>query len=206
MLFDPAEIPKRDVYGAMIRVIVPRPIAWVSTLSPEGQANIAPFSFFMGITSNPPTLAFAAGNHRDGRVKDTAANAIATGEFVVNVVPDRLAPAMVQTAGDYDEGVDEFDVASLEKSPSKRIAAPRVAAAPVHIECTLHQVVPILDDDGAETSRIVIGRIQLIEADDAVLDDEGRIDPAKLDATGRMGGQGYCRTRDLFEIPRPVLR
>ena len=205
MRFDPRMADARDVYFTMIRLIVPRPIAWVSTISTRGVFNLAPFSFFTGITSDPPTLVICVGNKRGGVPKDTARNAIDTGEFVVNVVPVALAEPMVLTSGDYGPEVDEIALAGLETRPSERVAPPRLAASPAQLECTVHQVVEIRDDRDRVTNRMIIGRIELVHVDDATLDADGRIDPRKLDPLGRLGGQGYATLGDLLEMPRPKV-
>jgi flavin reductase (DIM6/NTAB) family NADH-FMN oxidoreductase RutF len=205
MQIDPTTVPPREIYFRMISMIVPRPIAWVSTVSAEGVGNLAPFSFFTGVTSLPPTLVFCVGNKRGGVPKDTAANILATGEFVVNVVPYPLTEAMVQTSGSYSADVDEFDVAGLATIASARVTPPRIQGVPISIECRLHQCVPIEAEPGRVTSRMFIGRIELIHLDDDVLDSSGAIDPARLDLVSRLGGQGYARIGERFEVPRPTV-
>jgi len=205
MQIDPTTVPPREIYHRMISMIVPRPIAWVSTLSGAGVANVAPFSFFTGVTSHPPTLVFCVGNKRGGIPKDTAANILETEEFVVNVVPYALTEAMVQTSAAYPAEVDEFESASLSTTPSARVAPPRVAGVPISIECRLHQCVPIEVTPGRVTSRMFIGRIELIHLDDDILDATGAIDPDRLDLVSRLGGQSYARIGERFEVPRPTV-
>lgn len=196
MRLDPASIDDSKLYFAMISCIAPRPIAWVSTVSPAGVANLAPFSFFTGITSDPPTLLFCPGNRADGSRKDTLRNIEATREFVVNVVPFSLAAQMNATSADYAPNISEFDACAIATAPSVCVKPPRVALSPIHIECGLRQVIEVGDGN------IVIGDIVLIDINDTVLDDKGRIDSAKLDLVGRMGGASYVRTQDRFELPR----
>jgi flavin reductase (DIM6/NTAB) family NADH-FMN oxidoreductase RutF len=205
MQIDPAAVSSSAFYFAMISVIVPRPIAWVSSRSAYGQLNLAPFSFFTGITSDPPTLAICIGNKKDGRPKDSARNIIETGEFVVNISHDALAAKMVHTSGEFDDDINEFTVTGLDALPSERVQPPRVAGVPASLECTLHQVVPIMagSDTARVSSHMIIGRIELIHVDDAVVDERGHVDPRRLDAIGRMGGSDYARTRDLFQLRRP---
>lgn len=205
MQIDPADVSPSSLYYTLISTILPRPIAWVGTRSAAGVRNLAPYSFFTGLSANPPTLCFCAANKPHGRPKDSARNAIETGEFVVNVVPFALAEAMVATSGEYPDDADEFALVGLESVPGVRVAAPRVVGAPVSYECTVHQVVPLAADDGRITAHLIIGRIRHVHVDDAVLGDDGRVDPRKLDAIGRMGGAAYCRTTDLFEVARPVV-
>ena len=210
MLYNPAEMSRSAFYFAMISVIVPRPIAWVSTQSapqddaPDGRLNLAPFSFFSGVTSDPPTLSIAVGT-RDGVAKDTARNILATGQFVVNICNDALAQKMVQTSGEYGAEVDEFALAGLTPVPSELVTPPRVAEAPVAMECELLRCIDIESEDipGEISSHLIVGKILMIHANDAVIGDKERVDPAKLDAVGRLGGTGYCRVRDIFQMQRP---
>lgn len=203
MLVDPAELSLREIYQLMIRAITPRPIAWVSTVSNEGLHNLAPFSFFNGVTANPPTVVFSPVNRRDGSKKDTVINIEQTGEFVVNVVSHSQASAMNQTSADYPAEVNEFEAASIETQPSERIRPLRVAGAPIQMECKLFQIVQV--GEGPLAANLIIGRIELFHLDDAVLDREGKLDPALIDAVGRMGGASYTTTRDRFDLPRPTV-
>jgi flavin reductase (DIM6/NTAB) family NADH-FMN oxidoreductase RutF len=201
MIIDPTSTSPRDMYRLLIGLIVPRPIAWVSTLSAAGVTNLAPFSFFNGISASPPSLLFCPANKRDGSKKDTLLNVEATREFVVNVVPFALAEPMNGSAADYAHDESEFDALSIAQEPSVKVKAPRVKNAPVHIECVLHQVVHV--GEGPLAGNVVIGRIVWIDVRDELLDERGDPDPRKLDAIGRMGGIGYARTTDLFTLPRP---
>ena len=202
MKVDPAAISARDTYRLMIGAITPRPIAWVSTISPAGVTNLAPFSFFSGVAASPPTLAFSPVNRRDGSKKDTVRNIEATGEFVVNVVDHARAAEMNCTSDDeiaYE--VSEFDTCGVGAVASERVKPPRVAASPVQMECALHQIVPV--GEGPLAANLVIGRILLIHIEDGVLDAARNIDPRALDTIGRMGGEGYTRTTELFHMARP---
>ena len=138
--------------------------------------------------------------------KDTVTNVMETKEFVVNVVPNAVAQPMVQTSAPYDAGVDEFTAAGLTGIASERVRPPRVDGAPISSECTLHSIQPIEDERGRIiTSRIVIGRIELIHVVDEIIGEDGRIDPHKLDPAGRIGGQDYCTIGDVYTIPRPTV-
>ena len=203
MEIDLSELAPRDVYFRMISTIVPRPIAWVSTVSIDGKPNLAPFSFFTGVTSKPPTLVFCVGNKRGGVPKDTVANIMATGEFVVNMVCETLTQSMVQTSAPYDASIDEFQAAGVEQCPAVRVSAPRVAAAPVCYECTLHEIVEIKHGDRI-TSRMVIGNILHMHISDDVLSSTGEVDIARLNPVSRLGGQLYGLVGEPFEIPRPT--
>jgi len=202
MLLDFTKLPTRVVYGWMTSVIAPRPIAWVSTISADGRTNLAPFSFFQGVTSNPPTLMFLPVNNRDGQPKDTVRNLRQVPEFVVNVVPYALAEPMNASAATLPYGESEFEKFNIATTPSTKVRPPRVAAAPVAFECALHQIVDI--GEGPLAAHVVFGRIHLVHVSDAVLGADGRIDSGKLDVIGRMSGDWYCRTTERFTLKRPA--
>jgi flavin reductase (DIM6/NTAB) family NADH-FMN oxidoreductase RutF len=202
MLLDFSKLSPREVYGWMTSVIAPRPIAWVSTISAEGRTNLAPFSFFQGVTSNPPTLMFVPVNNRDGEPKDTVRNIQQVPEFVVNVVPYALAAPMNATSATLPYGESEFAKFDIATTPSTKVRPPRVAAAPVAFECTLHQIVNI--GEGPLAAHVVFGRIHLVHVSDEVLGPDGRADPAKLDLIGRLSGDLYCRTTERFAFKRPA--
>lgn len=201
MVLDFGAMKPRDAYAWMISTILPRPIAWVSTISAEGTTNLAPFSFFQGVTSNPPTLMFCPVNDRAGKKKDTVQNIEQVPEFVVNLVPFALAEQMNATSALLPYGESEFAAFGIEAKPSERVRPPRVAAAPVAFECTLDRFVHI--GEGPLAANVVFGRIRLAHVADAVLDAEGKPDPGKLDLIGRMGGESYSRTTERFAIKRP---
>ena len=202
MQLDFAKLTPREVYGWMISTITPRPIAWVSTISSGGRTNLAPFSFFQGVTANPPTLLFIPVNTREGGKKDTVRNLEQVPEFVVNLVPFALAETMNATSATLPYGESEFEKFGLAATPSAKVRPPRVAAAPVSFECTLDRFVDV--GEGPLAAHVVFGRIQLVHVSDAVLGADGRVDPAKLDTIGRMGGESYCRTTERFALKRPA--
>jgi flavin reductase (DIM6/NTAB) family NADH-FMN oxidoreductase RutF len=204
MLIDPATTAPRDIYKLLIACITPRPIAWVSTVSPRGVPNLAPFSFFNGIGANPPSVLFCPVNRRDGSKKDTLLNVEATKEFVVNIVPFSLAKPMNDTSADLAYEVNEFETAGIDAVPSLKVKPPRVKDSPVYMECVLHQIIHV--GEGALGANVVIGRIVCLEVSDAVLNASGEVDARKLDTIGRMGGSLYSRTTDLFELPRPIVK
>ena len=203
MKFDPSEAGGKATYFRMTECIVPRPIAWVSSLDAQGVPNLAPFSFFTGVTSSPPTLLFCCGNRRDGRPKDTAANIMATGEFVVNIARSVQAHDMVQTSASYPTGTSEFEAVGLARKPSDRVAPPRVESAPIAFECIREAIHEVSNDSGVVTSRIIIGRIVLIHIDDDVLDSDGRVCSETLDTVSRIGGHLYAPIGSPYKIPRP---
>jgi flavin reductase (DIM6/NTAB) family NADH-FMN oxidoreductase RutF len=195
------------MYKLLIGCVVPRPIAWVSSVDPAGVRNLAPFSYFMAITHDPPTIAFSC-SPRGVEVpggpgkKDTLSNVELTREFVVNVVDDEVAEQMNVTSGDYGPEVDEFDKAGLAAAASVRVKAPRVAAAPINMECRVAQILPI----GNLPHHLVIGEIVHLHVRDDVYDaTTGRIDMRRLRPVGRLAGHQYTHVHDIFEMKRPAV-
>jgi flavin reductase (DIM6/NTAB) family NADH-FMN oxidoreductase RutF len=201
MRLDFATLAPRDAYQWMISTILPRPIAWVSTISSDGKTNLAPFSFFQGVTANPPTLMFVPVNNRQGMKKDTVRNIEAVPEFVVNLVPHRLAEQMNATSATMPYGESEFEKFGVTSSPSDLVRPPRVTAAPVAFECRLHQIVKI--GEGPLAANVIFGRILVAHVSNGVLGADGKPDARKLDLIGRLGGEAYTTTRDTFSIERP---
>jgi flavin reductase (DIM6/NTAB) family NADH-FMN oxidoreductase RutF len=201
MLFTPAEMPHRDAYRLLIGGIMPRPIAWVSTLSADGVRNLAPFSFFTVICPEPMTICFAQSRRRDGGKKDTVRNVEETREFVVNIVGESLAEQMNLTAAELAPEDDEFLFAGLAAAPSATVRPPRVRDAKVAYECTLDQVVHV---GGAKegAGSLVIGTVLRIYVSDDVWTGS-RIDTDALAPIGRCSGDEYTRTRDRFSMIRP---
>jgi flavin reductase (DIM6/NTAB) family NADH-FMN oxidoreductase RutF len=198
MKVDPATLSEDAAYFWQIATILPRPIAWTSTLNEDGSANLAPFSFFTGVSSDPPTCLICVSRNGRGEKKDTWRNIERTGEFVVHVVTDALAAAMNLTSRGVAYGVDELAAAGLTRIPADKVAAPRVAESPVAMECRLERIVEV----GRAGTAVIIGEIVLWHVrDDLVVN--GRLDTGRLDAIGRMAGSGYVRTRDRFDMPRP---
>jgi flavin reductase (DIM6/NTAB) family NADH-FMN oxidoreductase RutF len=201
MIVDPAVASPVDVYKLMVGAIVPRPIAFVSTLSPEGILNLAPFSFFTGISANPPVICFSPmirGN--DGARKDTLQNIERTREFVVNVVSEEFVQQMNICSTEFPPDVDEFEASGLTPIPSDVVKPPRVKESHINMECTLVQIVDVSAKPLGGS--IVLGEVVRFHIDDAIIDNL-RIDPDKLRAVGRMGGPTYTRTTDRFDLERP---
>jgi flavin reductase (DIM6/NTAB) family NADH-FMN oxidoreductase RutF len=201
MQLDLTTLKPREAYQWMTSTILPRPIAWVSTISGEGKVNLAPFSFFQGVTSSPPSLLFVPVNLRDGSSKDTVRNLAAVPEFVVSLVSHGLAEKMNATSASLPYGESEFEAFGVAAAPSERVRPPRVADAPVSFECRLHQIVPI--GEGPLAANVVFGLIQLMHVRDDVLGADGLADPGKLDLVARLGGELYSTTRDRFALKRP---
>jgi flavin reductase (DIM6/NTAB) family NADH-FMN oxidoreductase RutF len=202
-IIDPTTIPVRDMYNQMVRAITPRPIAWVSTISAKGIPNLAPYSFFNGVSANPPSVVFSPVNRRDGSKKDTVINIEHNGQFVVNMVPFSLAEPMNLTSAEFDPDVNEFEVSGMTAIPSERISPPRVAQSPIAFECELIRFVHI--GEGPLAANLVIGKILLMHISNDVLDSQGNIDADKVDAVGRMGGASYSMTRQRFDLARPEV-
>lgn len=203
MEINPDDLHWKSLYKLMIGSIVPRPIAWVSTVDANGSPNLAPFSFFTASGSNPPHVLFCPMiRSTDLTTKDTLNNIRATGEFVVNIVTEELGEAMNLTATELPAGINEFDYAGLETAPSTLVKPLRVAKSPVNFECKLAQIVD-LGDGSPGSGSVVIGRVVHIHVDDAVMIGEDKIDIEKLKPIGRLAGNGYTRVTDLFELIRP---
>jgi flavin reductase (DIM6/NTAB) family NADH-FMN oxidoreductase RutF len=203
MIVDPVIAGPPNVYKLMVGVIVPRPIAFVSTLSADGIRNLAPFSFFTAVSANPPVICFspmirgAGGAH-----KDTLQNIEATGEFVVNIVSEDFAGQMNVCSGDYPPEVDEFVVCGLTPLPSDLVKPVRVSESKVNMECRLLQVVHVSGKPLGGS--LVLGEVLRFHVADELFSDF-RIDPDKLRPIGRMGGPTYTRTTDRFDMERPKV-
>jgi flavin reductase (DIM6/NTAB) family NADH-FMN oxidoreductase RutF len=195
MRLSPFDIPSKDRYKIVTATILPRPIAWVSTISADGVPNLAPFSFFTVASSDPFTLLFSCSHKPDGSKKDTWVNAEASSEFVVNLTNQATAEAMNITATTFPHGVSEFDAAGLTPAPCQTISAPRVLEAPVSFECKLTQIVEV------GGNAVIFGAVQMIHIDDAIYDGN-YVNLAAMQPIGRLAGSGYCRVTDLFEMVR----
>ncbi len=203
MIFDPNEIPFQETHKLMIGSIVPRPIAFVSTQSKNGKNNVAPFSYFNGVCSKPPTIMFAPARRGwDGEEKDTLINIRDTEEFVVNIVSESFAEKMVMCATDFDSDVDEFEISGLNTADSQKIKPPRVEEAKISFECKLNQIIEI-GDGSAGSGFVVIGTIVLFHIDDDIYDN-GRILLNQLEPLGRLAGNWYTRLTDTLKIVRKV--
>ncbi len=204
MEIDPLTLPIPDRYKLLIGAIVPRPIAFVSTISPDGRLNLAPFSFFCGVSSNPPTLLFCPANKPDGSEKDTLRNCepapVGVGQFVVNIVSHELGRRMSACAEELPYGESEFAFSGLTPATSTIVRPPRVAESPFAFECVTDRILK-LNPNAPAGGNIVIGRIVHIHAADGLVNDRQHVDPARLDALGRMAGLTYCTTRDRLDIP-----
>lgn len=202
---DPYRLAPSDRYKLLIGGVVPRPIALVSSMSRQAALNVAPFSFFCGVGSDPMTLLFCPAAKPDGDDKDTLRNVQSeesggTGEFVVNIVSHAIARQTAACAEPLPHGESEFEFAGLTPAPSKRVKVPRVAESLLSFECVTRQI--LRTNPGVPASgNIVIGEVVGICASPGLISDRHHVDPAMLDAIGRMGGMTYATTRDRFDIP-----
>jgi flavin reductase (DIM6/NTAB) family NADH-FMN oxidoreductase RutF len=200
-VFDPEKLPASDIYKLMIGVIVPRPIAFVSTVDAAGVRNLAPFSYFTACGSNPPVVCFSSGVRLGPNpFKDTLRNIEETGEFVVNIVSEEIAEQMNKTAAEVPPEVDEFALSGLTPLASDLVKPFRVAESKVQMECRLHQIIRVSDKPGGGI--LVLGQVVLFHVLDSLLDGY-KVDAGKLNAIGRMGGPTYVRTQDRFDLDRP---
>ena len=197
-----AEREKRENFKTLLSVVMPRPIAFVSTVSLDGMANLAPFSFFNGVGSNPPAVIFSPCTKADGTSKDTLVNLRAVPEFVVNVVPYGIREAMNQASYAYAPEVNEFAAAGFTPLPSRFIRPFRVAESPVQMECKLVQIVPV--GDGPLSANICIGEVLCFYIAEEMCLPDGTADVAKIDLVARLGGEDYSTMRDRFELPKPT--
>jgi flavin reductase (DIM6/NTAB) family NADH-FMN oxidoreductase RutF len=205
LCFDPAECQPRQIYKLMTGMIVPRPVALVSTMDKQGVANLAPFSFFCGVGSVPPTVLFCPAlrpGASAGTVepKDTLRNVEETGEFVINVVSEAIAAAANASAAEAPPQVDEFVLSGLTPIASEAVRPPRVAESPAQMECKLLQVIYTGHAPGSGV--IVLGEVVRFHMREDLVENF-RVDPAGLDAVGRMAGNSWVRTQERFELIRP---
>jgi len=197
--FDAEKIDHRQAYRLCVGSIVPRPIAWVSSIDANGIANLAPFSFFTLVNHYPPMVSISVGM-REGQAKDTAANIEATKGYVIHTVVDGWEEPMNISSAALPAEEDEFVAAGLETVPSDVVDAPRIKDAPIAMECTYERTLNFGD---AWTTQLVIGRVLRWHVRDDLLVDGKYIDAYKLAPVGRLGGPRYCRTHDIFEMMQP---
>ncbi|WP_174872925.1 flavin reductase family protein [Vogesella oryzae] len=200
MDFTRQQLDSQQLYRLLTSLVLPRPIAWISTVGPDGAANLAPYSFFTVASLAPPVLLVSQVNPRNGHDKDTLRNLRATGECVVNIVSHGLAAAMNASCAALPYGESEFAAAGIAPCASRLVAAPGVALAPARIECRLREIQQI--GSGPLGGTLMLLDVLGISVDDAVLRD-GMVDSQLLDAIGKLGGDGYSATRERFDMPRP---
>ncbi len=202
MIIDPQAVPVSIAYQLLTTTVIPRPIGFISSLSPEGVANLAPFSFFNAVCGEPPMIMFSASNRRP--LKDTLRNVRTMREFVVNIVSEEIAGQMNLTSGDYAPDISEFDVSGLTPVPSDIVRPPRVLESPVNMECRVHDILEVSAKPMGGS--IVIGEVIRFHVRDSIIDKDMFIDPDKLKPVARLGGPSYSRIRDRFDMLRPVVK
>jgi flavin reductase (DIM6/NTAB) family NADH-FMN oxidoreductase RutF len=202
MEINPTILPHQSIYKILTGSILPRPIGWISSIDIDGRPNLAPFSFFNVVCSNPPTVLFCPlVRGTDGKPKDTLNNVRATNEFVVNIVTEELIDAMNATSIEGPPDLNEFEFAGLTLTPSVTVKPPRVKESPIHFECKVKQIIDINDAPGGGS--IVIGTIIHIHVEERVMFGTDKINLMALRPIGRLMASGYCRVTDIIELERP---
>lgn len=206
LTLDPTKIPSHQLHQYLLGAVTPRPIAFASTIDKKGNVNLSPFSFFNCFGHNPPILIFSPSRRgRDNTTKDTYENVLEVPEVVINIVNHAMVQQASLASVEYPRGVNEFVKAGLTPVASSVVKPPRVGEAPVSFECKVMQVIPTGDQGGA--GNLVVCQVMLMHIKEEVLDEQGKIDPFKLDAVARLGGDWYCRVtpESIFKVPKPLL-
>ena len=201
MHLDVSKTPVVDVYQLLVGLVAPRPIAWVTTISKTGHVNLAPFSFFNAFGANPPVVVISPTLKRDGGKKDTLINIEANGEFVINASTEKHATLINMSSKMLPIDESELELTGQLTVASSRVSPPRLADVPFALECKVMQVIPV--GNGPISANLIIAEILTMHIDDNALDANGRPDPRKIQAIARLGGEYWCKTQDLFELPRP---
>lgn len=205
LTINPQEVKTAEVHALLLGAIAPRPIAFASTTDREGNVNLSPFSFFNVFSAKPPILVFSPARRvRDNTGKHTLENVLETKEVVINIASHDIVEQMSLASTEYDRGINEFIKSGLTPEPSVMVQPPRVKEAPVAFECRVNDVISLGPEGGA--GNLVICEVLLIHVKEEILDKNGKIDPFKLDAVARMGGDYYLRANGdcIFELPKPV--
>ncbi len=202
---DPSKLSTADFHSYMLGSVAPRPIAFASTVDKDGKVNLSPYSFFNAFSSNPPVLIFSPSRRvRDNTTKHTLENIEEVAEVVINIVNYDIVEQMSLSSTEYDKGVNEFVKAGLTEVPSEKVKPPRVGESPAAFECKVKEVINLGTEGGA--GNLIVCEIVLAHFKEGIFDQAGKINPYKLDAVARMGGNWYCRAQgeSLFEIPKPL--
>ncbi|WP_078554180.1 flavin reductase family protein [Bacillus alkalicellulosilyticus] len=204
MEIDAKGLSRKEHYSLLISTVLPRPIAFVTSITEGGTVNAAPFSFFNIVTAEPPLLSIAVGRKATGEQKDTARNIATKKEFVVHIVSEDLVHQLNQTAAPYPPDVSEVQEAKLETIDSQIVTVPSIKEAKVRLECTLEQIIPLGGKNEEPASDLIIGRVVHYSIDDAIIN-EGIVDVNLLDPLSRLGGADYGKIGKTFSLPRPTL-
>ena len=203
---NPKEVSTAEFHGLMLGAVAPRPIALASTIDNEGNINLSPFSFFNAFSANPPILVFSPARRvRDNTTKHTLENCLQTKEVVINIVDFSMVEQMSLSSTEYDHGVNEFIKAGFTQIKSDNVTPPRVGEAPAAFECKVNEVISLGENGGA--GNLIICEVVKAHFSESILDENNKIDPYKLDAVARMGGNWYTRAQgdSIFEIPKPLV-
>jgi flavin reductase (DIM6/NTAB) family NADH-FMN oxidoreductase RutF len=200
----PKDISTKQLHAYLLGAVAPRPIAFASTIDGSGNVNLSPFSFFNVFSANPPILIFSPARRvRDNTLKHTLENVMETKEVAINIVNYDMVQQMSLSSSEYERGVNEFKKSGLTELASEVIKPPRVAESPVQFECRVNEIVSLGGQGGA--GNLVISEVVRIHIKEEILDPDGRIDPRKIDAVSRMGGNWYSRAKEgLFEVQKPI--
>lgn len=204
MVIDPKQLTVPKLQGYLQGAVVPRPIAFVSSVDKDGKVNLSPFSFFNMFSMNPPILIFSPSRRvRDNSTKHTLQNVLEVPEVTINIVSYSMVEQASLASCEFPKGVNEFVKAGFIELPSQKVKPPRVAESPVSFECKVNQVIPLGNEGGA--GNLVLCEVLLMHVKDEILDAEGKIDPQKLDAVARMGLNYYSRASgdSVFVVPKP---
>lgn len=205
MIIDPSNVSSADFQAYLQGAVAPRPIAFASTVDKDGKVNLSPFSYFNVFSSNPPILVFSPSRRvRDNTTKHTLENVHEVKEVVINIADFSIVEQMSLSSTEYDKGVNEFIKAGLTPEKSLKVSPPRVKESPAAFECIVKDIISLGDEGGA--GNLIVCEVIMAHISDSILDKNGQIDPFKLDAVSRMGGNWYCRANGtaLFEIPKPI--
>lgn len=190
-------------YNPLKGCVVPRPIAWISTLSKGGRINLAPFSFFNMFSYDPPYIAFSGAGHViDQKTKDTIVNVEETGEFVYNLATFAQKEAVTKSALITDRSVDELAAAGLQTLPSRLVRPPRVKGAPVHFECRYHRTVELKGNRPVSAHKVVFGEVIAVHIDDSVIDENGIVDILRMRPLSRLGYRDYTSVESTFRMDK----
>jgi len=202
--FDPHELATAKLHGYLLGAVAPRPICFASTVDKEGNVNLSPFSFFNVFSAKPPILVFSpARRGRDNTTKHTYENVLEVPEVAINIVSYEMVQQVSLSSTDYPKGVNEFTKAGFTELASEIIKPPRVAEAPVQLECKVNEVISLGKEGGA--GNLVICEVVKLHIKEEILDESGVIDPRKIDTVSRLGGNWYSRAKDgLFQVPKPL--
>lgn len=206
-IIDPKEVATSEFHGYLLGSVAPRPIAFVSTIDAQGQINLSPYSFFNAFGTNPPTLIFSPSRRvRDNTIKHSLENVREVREVVVNIVSYEMVQQMSLSSTEYPKNVNEFTKSGFTEAPSQKVQPPRVAEAKAAFECKVVQIIETGQEGGA--GNLVICEVILAHIDESILDEHNKVDPFRLDAVGRMGGNWYCRAQGeaLFEVAKPLRK